>query len=142
MPRDSKRAPDTSLHDLARQNRAGELRAMLDKARLSIDAYEKHKPLENIVYRHGLKGTPLHVAVIHNAAEAVAVLLDFGGDRTKPILQFERGVEPVAGTTPLDLARRLGHDESARMLNSQQCRRRNDDRRVGAARTEKRTKAV
>jgi len=91
---------------------------MLREARLSVDAYEKHKPLEDIIYRHGLKGTPLHVAVIHNAAEAVAVLLDFGGDRTKRILQYERGVEPVAGTTPLDLARRLGHEEIARMLTA------------------------
>ena len=107
---------------MAQRNRAGALSAWLSASRLSVNAYEKHKPLEDIIYRHGLKATPLHVAVIHNAAAAVAVLLDFGGDRTKPILQCERGVEPVAGTTPLDLARRLGYHEIAEILTSERGR--------------------
>ena len=77
---------------------------------------DKNKDLESLIYRHGLKCTALHAAVLSGNADADRLLLESGADRTAQVLQFERGFEEVPNTTALDLARKLGFSDLVRIL--------------------------
>lgn len=112
-----------SLHRLAARNDAGELRRRLLEDGESFDAYDKNKDLESLIYRHGLKCTALHAAVLHGSADAVRLLLEFGADKTAQVLQFERGFEEVPNTTALDLAGKLESPGLVRILRDSGKRR-------------------
>ncbi len=109
--------PGKSLHQLAESNKTDELRAVLLESVESINTYATYSLFRKVIYRHGLKGTPLHVAVISNCLEAARLLLDFGADQALNILQFERGYDEVPQTAALELAKRLKLREMIEMLN-------------------------
>jgi hypothetical protein len=106
-----------SLHQLAESNKTDELRAVLSESVESINTYATYPVFRTVIYRHGLKGTPLHVAVISNCVEAARLLLEFGADQTLNVMQFERGYDEVPQTAALDLAKRLKLREMIEMLN-------------------------
>ena len=107
-----------SLHQLAESNETEELKAALLESVESINAYATHQALRGAVYRHGLKGTPLHVAVISNRVEAAKLLIEFGADPSLNVMQFERGYDEVPDTTPLNLAKRLNLPKMFKVLNN------------------------
>ena len=105
-----------SLHSLAAADDAAGLRAALADDPAAVDAYERHPALGEVIYRHGLKGTPLHIAALQGSLEAIRVLLDFGADPGLPVMQFERGFDPVPDSSAIDLARRVGRQDAAALL--------------------------
>ena len=105
-----------SLHQLAATDDAAGLRALLEDDPVAVDRYDKHPALGEVIYRHGLKGTPLHVAVLHGSLNAMRALLDFGADPGLPVMQFERGFDPVPNSSAIDLARRAGREDAAMLL--------------------------
>ena len=110
--------PGKSLHQLAESNKTDELRTVLSDSIESINTYATYPVFRNVIYRHGLKGTPLHVAVISNCIDAARLLLDFGADQSLNIMQFERGYDEVSNTAALELAKRLKSREMIEMLNN------------------------
>ena len=107
-----------SFHALARNNEASLLYAAGRSRPDGLDAYETHRELQVVIYRHGLKGTPLHVAALHGSVDAVNVLLELGADPSKNVMQCERGVDFVPCSTALDIARKRGFENVVKALES------------------------
>ena len=105
-----------SLHRLAADDDADGLRAALASNPAAVDDYDKHAALGEVIYRHGLKGTPLHIAVLHGSLDAMRVLLDFGADPGLSVMQFERGFDTVPDSSAMDLARRTGREDAVALL--------------------------
>jgi len=111
-----------SLHALARDNEASLLSAAAHRYPEHLDAYETHRELQVVIFRHGLKATPLHVAALHGSVDAVNVLLRLGADPSKNIMQCERGVDFVPDSTALHLARKRGFENVVSVLESHDAR--------------------
>ena len=111
-----------SLHALAKDNEASLLYAAAHRYPEHLDAYETHRELQAVIFRHGLKATPLHVAALHGSVDAVNVLLRLGADPSKNIMQCERGVDFVPDSTALHLARKRGFENVVSVLESHDAR--------------------
>jgi hypothetical protein len=105
-----------SLHELVEQGDLEGLTAALATESGAIDSFELCHPLEAAINRHGLKGTPLHLAVATGNSEAVELLLANGADQSLRVIQSERGDEMIPYATPSYLAGKLGHEEIAAAL--------------------------
>ena len=113
-----------SLHALAKDNEASLLYAAAHRYPEHLDAYETHRELQAVIFRHGLKATPLHVAALHGSVDAITVLLQLGADPYKNVMQCERGVDFVPGSTALHLARKCGFKNVVKVLESYNARNR------------------
>lgn len=97
------------LHQLAADNDYRVLRQALVEEPEAVDRYSPRRELEDIIIRHGLKGTPLHVAVVNGSAECVSLLLENGADPGRCVIQSERGDELIPYADANYLAQRAGH---------------------------------
>ncbi len=104
------------LHHSAATNNFELLRTVVDESRELIDSYRSSRELESVIIRHGLKGTPLHIAVLHRSLESVQILLERGADPMKRVIQCERGEEEIPHATALYLADQLGYSEIRAVL--------------------------
>ncbi|HDY69611.1 MAG TPA: ankyrin repeat domain-containing protein [Actinobacteria bacterium] len=106
----------TSTHQLAAAGEAAALRRALAAAPDTIDAYRVYRGLEDIIIRHGLKGTPLHVAVAAGSLDCARLLLECGADPSLCVIQSERGDEAIPYATALFLARETGRKDMIELL--------------------------
>lgn len=104
------------LHQLAAEGNERELARALEQKPEDIDSYRPRKELENVIVRHGLKGTPLHIAIVCEVAPCVSLLFDKGADPHLLVIQSERGDEPVEYADAEFLARKITNDAIIAML--------------------------
>jgi hypothetical protein len=104
------------LHRLAAEGDHRALSRALSGKREDIDTYAPYRGLEDIIIRHGLKGTPLHVAVAAGSRECVELLLESGADPSLCVIQSERGDEVIPYADALYLARESGREDIARLI--------------------------
>ncbi len=104
------------LHELAAGDMHEELKNALSQSKEGIDSYLLSKVFHRVINRHGLKGTPLHFAIIHNSINCVKVLLDCGADINKCIRQCERGEQDILHADALFLANKTGNSEISELL--------------------------
>ncbi len=106
------------LHELAAKDLTIELKKALSLNKSLIDLYELSKDFHKVINRHGLKGTPLHFAIIHNSISSVNALLDCGADITKCVRQCERGEQDISHADALFLAEEIGNKEICDLLKA------------------------
>ncbi len=107
---------DDRLHRLAASGDAEGLRRALASTPGAPDLYRHWPPLEDIIVRHGLKGTPLHAAAAAGEGECARLLVEHGADPARKVIQSERGDEEIAYADAAWLARSRGHRRLAEML--------------------------
>ncbi len=104
------------LHQLAAENNEAGLRRALSDEPGAVDIYAPRSELEGVINRHGLKGTPLHTAVVSGSVECVRLLLEQGADPGKCVIQSERGDELIAYADAAWLALQTGDERIISLL--------------------------
>ena len=106
----------TNLHELTAAGETAALNRALVADPDAVDSYRAYRGLEDIIIRHGLKGTPLHVAVAAGRLDCARLLLEHGADPSLGVIQSERGDEVIPYATALFLARETGRKDIVELL--------------------------
>jgi ankyrin repeat protein len=106
------------LHALIEAGDLDGLAAALKSSSGQIDSFQPCNQLVAAINRHGLKGTPLHLAVAMKNVDAVKLLLDNGADQSLRVIQSERGDEMIPYATASYLAGKLGYEQIAGALKN------------------------
>jgi hypothetical protein len=115
-PMDAGADPGDELHRLAAAGDCAGLIGALRKNPAAVDEYRPWRPLETLINRHGLKGTPLHAAVAGGSVDCVRMLLNAGAEPGKRVIQSERGDEEIPDADALFLAGITGRKEIIDLL--------------------------